>query len=172
MKLTTFIERLAWVWDYEILIRCCCLVAKSCPTLCDPMDCNPRGSSDHRIFQARILEWVAISFCRGSSPARVKHASSALADRFFTSISSTTHFIPLIYNIISNLPGHTQSNFLNSQATKKQPASRQCSLSPKSLPTNTHLPTSITALHCPGRLKTFTSQIVLFHFHIFGSITQ
>ena len=45
----------------------CCLVAKSCLTLCDPMDCSLPGSSVHGIFQARILEWVAISFSRGSS---------------------------------------------------------------------------------------------------------
>ena len=37
------------------------------PTLCDPMDCSPPGSSVHGILQARILEWVAISFSRGSS---------------------------------------------------------------------------------------------------------
>ena len=43
----------------------CVLVAQSCPTLCDPMDCNPQGSSVHEIFQARILEWVAISFSGG-----------------------------------------------------------------------------------------------------------
>ena len=37
-------------------------VAQSCPTLCDPMDCNPSGSSAHGIFQARVLEWGAIAF--------------------------------------------------------------------------------------------------------------
>ena len=42
-------------------------VTQSCPTLCDPMDCSLPGSSVHGIFQARILEWVAISFSRGSS---------------------------------------------------------------------------------------------------------
>ena len=42
-------------------------VAQSCPTLCDPVDCSPTGSSVHGILQARILEWVAISFSRGSS---------------------------------------------------------------------------------------------------------
>ena len=42
-------------------------VAQSCPTLCDPIDCSPPGSSVHGILQARILEWVAISFSRGSS---------------------------------------------------------------------------------------------------------
>ena len=39
-----------------------CSVAQSCPTLCDPMDFSPPGSSVHRIILARILEWVAISF--------------------------------------------------------------------------------------------------------------
>ena len=38
-------------------------VAQSCLTLCDPMDCSPPGSSVHGIFQARVLEWVAIAFC-------------------------------------------------------------------------------------------------------------
>ena len=40
-------------------------VAQLCPTLCDPMDCSPPGSSVHGILQARILEWVAISFSGG-----------------------------------------------------------------------------------------------------------
>ena len=44
----------------------CCLVVRSCLTLCDPMDYSPPGSSVRGIFQARILEWVAISFSRGS----------------------------------------------------------------------------------------------------------
>ena len=35
------------------------LVGQSCPTLCDPMDCRPPGSSNQRVLQARILEWVA-----------------------------------------------------------------------------------------------------------------
>ena len=47
---------------------CCrCLVAQSQPTLCDPMDCNQLGPSAHGISQARLLEWVAISFSKGSS---------------------------------------------------------------------------------------------------------
>ena len=37
-------------------------IAQSCPTLSDPMDCSLRGSSIHRIFQARVLEWGAIAF--------------------------------------------------------------------------------------------------------------
>ena len=42
----------------------CCLVAKSCPTLCDPRDCSPPGSAVHRILQARRLEWFVVSFSR------------------------------------------------------------------------------------------------------------
>ena len=42
-------------------------VAQSCPTLCDLIDCSLPGSSVHGIFQARMLEWVAVSFSRGSS---------------------------------------------------------------------------------------------------------
>jgi len=42
-------------------------VAQSCPTLCDPMNCSPPDSSVHGISQVRILEWVSISFSRGSS---------------------------------------------------------------------------------------------------------
>ena len=47
-----------------------CSVVQSCLTLRDPMDCSLPGSSVHGVFQARILEWVAISSSRGSSPPR------------------------------------------------------------------------------------------------------
>ena len=46
-----------------VLIYCVVvLVAQSCPTLCNPVDCNPTGSSVSEILQARVLEWVAIPF--------------------------------------------------------------------------------------------------------------
>ena len=59
-------------------------VAQSCPTLCGPMDCIPPSSSVHGIFQARIPEWLATSYSRGSSQARDQTQVSALAGRFFT----------------------------------------------------------------------------------------
>ena len=59
-------------------------VAQSCPTLCYPVDCSPLGSSVHGIFQARILEWVAISFSRGSSQPRDPTWVSCIPGRFFT----------------------------------------------------------------------------------------
>ena len=46
------------------------LVVQSCLILCDPMDCSPPGSSVYGILQARILEWIAIPFSRGSSQPR------------------------------------------------------------------------------------------------------
>ena len=60
------------------------LVAQLCPTLCDPLDCIPPGSSIHGNFQARILERVAISSSRGSSRARDQTWSSALQVDSFT----------------------------------------------------------------------------------------
>ena len=61
-----------------------CMYAQSCPTLCNPMDCSPPGSSVHGIFQARILERDAISFSRGSSWPRDWTQVSCIAGRFFT----------------------------------------------------------------------------------------
>ena len=69
-----------------------CSVTQSCPTLFDPMDCNPPGSSIHGILQARILKCVAMPSYRGSSPPRVgTHISciSCIADRFFYPLFSS-----------------------------------------------------------------------------------
>ena len=60
------------------------LVTQSCLTLCDPMDCSPPGSSVHGILQARILEWVAFPFSRGSSQPRDETQVSCIAGGFFT----------------------------------------------------------------------------------------
>ena len=61
-----------------------CLIAQLCRTLFDPMDCIPPGSSVHEILQARILEWVAVPFSRGSSQPRDQIQVSCIAGRFFT----------------------------------------------------------------------------------------
>ena len=87
-------------WKYQIttyyhksfsppLFWCLCFeneseVSQLCPTLCDPMDYSPPGSSVHGIFQARILEWVAISFSRESSRPRDWTQVSCTAGRLFT----------------------------------------------------------------------------------------
>ena len=58
-------------------------VAQLCPTLCDPVDCSLPGSSIHGILQTRILEWVAISFSRGSSRSRDQSRVSRIGSRRF-----------------------------------------------------------------------------------------
>ena len=59
-------------------------VAQSCLTLCDTVDCSLLGSSVHGIFQAIVLEWIAISFSRGSSQPRAQTRDSCIVDRRFT----------------------------------------------------------------------------------------
>ena len=76
------------IWGFSPLLQALkwseVLVAQSCLTLGDPMYCGPPGSSTHVIFQARVLEWVAISFSRGSSWPRGGTWVSCTAGRFFT----------------------------------------------------------------------------------------
>ena len=59
----------------------CCSVAQSCPALCDPIDSSPPGSSAHGIFQARILEWIAMPSSRGPSCAGVWTCISCIGRR-------------------------------------------------------------------------------------------
>ena len=64
-----------WCWSRNVLLNkevSESEVVPSCPTLCDPIDCSLPGSSVHGIFQAIVLEWIAISFCRGSSQPRAR----------------------------------------------------------------------------------------------------
>ena len=99
----------------------CCLVPKLCPTLCDPVDCSLPGSSVRGISQARILEWVAILFSRGSSLPRDQTQVSCIAGRFFTiwdtkeASSSRCHreiqVIGLLYLQKSRVTLHTKINF-------------------------------------------------------------
>ena len=68
-------------------VLCCAKSLQSFPTLFDPMDCSPPGSSIHGILQARILEWVAMPSSRGSSLPRdwtCVFYNSCIAGRFFT----------------------------------------------------------------------------------------
>ena len=61
-----------------------CLVSQSCLTLCDPMVCSLPGSSVHGILPARILDWVAYPFSRGSSHPKDQTGVSCIAGGFFT----------------------------------------------------------------------------------------
>ena len=74
------------------------LVAQSCLTAYDPMDCSPPGSSVYGILQARILEWVASPFSRGSSLPGDQMWVSCIEGRFF--IISATREINYYVNIV------------------------------------------------------------------------
>ena len=83
-------------------------VAQSCPTLCDPVDCTPPGSSVHgilqaRILQARILEWVAISFSRGSSWTRDRTQVSRIRGRYFN-LWATREATSVFHNSVNYFP--------------------------------------------------------------------
>ena len=69
---------------YNVYMKVKVLVAQSCLTLCDPMDCSPPSYSVHGILQARILQWLAISCFRGFSWSRGWTQVSCTAGRFFT----------------------------------------------------------------------------------------
>ena len=72
---------------FHVCVCVFCLATQVFLTLCDPMDCSPPGSSVHGILQARILQWVAISFSRASFPPRNQTWVSCIAGRFFTKLS-------------------------------------------------------------------------------------
>ena len=78
-------------------------VAQLYLTLCDPMDCSLPGSSVHGILQARILEWVAILFSRGSSQLRDWTQVFSTADRFFTIWATRKAPITSSYSILNIL---------------------------------------------------------------------
>ena len=71
-------SRTQMIWTDIAVCAVLCLVVQSCLTLCDPVACNPPGSSVHEILQARLLEWVAMSSSKGSSRPRDCTQSPAL----------------------------------------------------------------------------------------------
>ena len=84
------------------------LVTQSCPNLYGSMDCSLPGSSVHGILQARILEWVAISFSRGSSQPRDWTQVSCIAGRFLTIWAAgrlyLIHMLPVFDSFTSDSP--------------------------------------------------------------------
>ena len=125
--------------DAEIPVDCCLVsfyneseseVTQLCPILCDPMDCSPPGSSVHRIFQARILEWVSISFSRGSSWPGDQTWVSHIVGRCFT-IWATREALfcntpCLVFSLFLSLP-------INSSSTirlRAKASTHKCIISP------------------------------------------
>ena len=82
MQLTSHPPKMIVCPEHDMCV-CVGLVAQLCLTLCDPVDCSPRGSSVHGILQARTLEWVAISFSRGSSQNHADRMMEEIDDMGF-----------------------------------------------------------------------------------------
>ena len=91
----------------QFLICCCCLVPKLHLPLCDPMDYSLPGSSTHGILQTRILEWVAISYSRGSSWPRDWTCISCVSciGRWILYHCTTWEIMPR-YPFLMHLQGH------------------------------------------------------------------
>ena len=83
-------------------------VTQSCLTLCNPMNCNLPGSSIHGIFQARVLEWVAISF-RGSSRPRDRTQVSHIVSKMLYHLSHQGDYTRQRVNKSHELQNGTES---------------------------------------------------------------
>ena len=92
---TSFLECLSFYMEVSSLGVC--RVIQSCPTLGNPMDCSPPGSSVHRISQARVLEWVATSFSRDFLDPGIESASPGLAGRFLNNAPPGKALCPCIF---------------------------------------------------------------------------
>ena len=84
--------------QWHSVYTACCLVSQLCPTLCHPMDCRPPGSSLQRIPQASILEWVVISFCRGSSQPRDQTQVSCVGRQILYHWEASVYLVSLQFN--------------------------------------------------------------------------
>ena len=91
------IEGMLWVTDLVSINQRS--VAQLCSTLCDPTDCSPPGSPVHGLLQARMLEWVAISFFKGYSWPRDRTHVSCTSGRFFT-VCATRETFPKLWVIM------------------------------------------------------------------------
>ena len=97
------------------------LLAQLCPTCCNPMNCSPPGASVHGILQARILEWIVISFSRGSFQPRDQIRVSHIVGRFFTmfnigGVLLVAQLCPTPYNPVDcSLPGASVHGILQAR---------------------------------------------------------
>ena len=92
---------------YQLCVGVCgCSIFQSCPTLCNPADCSPPGSSVHGILQVRMLEWLAISFSRGASQPRDGNCvscNSFIAGGFFTAEPPGKPIISYSHQVIQQI---------------------------------------------------------------------
>ena len=100
-------EAAAKIWTghhFRTQCACVCEVAQSCPTLWDPVDCSPPGSSVHGILQARILEWVAISFLKKVQKSKPLHFH--FMDWWWFALKDRQNHSKMHQNPLLNPPSH------------------------------------------------------------------
>ena len=95
-----------------VCVCACVLVTQSCPIVCKPLGCSLPGSSIHRISQARTLDWVAISFSRGSSQPREWTWVSCTAGRFFTIWATREAWLWWVLFLNQNCPALWETRML------------------------------------------------------------
>ena len=130
-----FTSSIFWFqWSRGLWIaQCIMLAAQSLLTLCDPMDSSWPGSSIHRILQARILEWAAISFSRRTSQPRNRTWVSCIAGRFFfffLTICATREALWIAHNLVgvlmSTKPLKVIIMYISWRGTKTSPRLNYC----------------------------------------------
>ena len=127
-------------------------VAQSCLTLYNPMDCSLPGSCVHGIFQATVLEWIAIFFSRESSRPRDRTQVSCIVDRRFTIWATREIFL--------NFTKQINRSFLCFQAPFPQfLLSYYCSLFTKLIPPKSYRKRSSTSWHKVEPHKCFMSDL-------------
>ena len=134
---------------------CVCVCARvklllSCPTLCNPMDCNSPGSSVHGILQARILEWVAIPFSRHLPDSGIEPRSPAL--QAYSLPSEPHREAPLfLYSLLKHVSLHTGQCWWEPQSGGPDllgiPPPKKPSEKPQSSPTIAPQPTKWATPH-------------------------
>ena len=99
----------------NMLYSCGCVVATSCLTFCDTMDCSPPGSSVRGVLLERILEWVAISFSRGSSRTKDRTRVSCIGRWILTLL--VIHSVYNSFHLLTPDSTPSLSHFLSHLAT-------------------------------------------------------
>ena len=96
---------------------CVCLVAQSCPTRCNHLDCSMPGSSVHGNSPTRILEWIAMPSSRGSSQPRDQTHVFHIPGKFFTISESVTHSVmsAVFYPMNCSPPGYSVHGILQAR---------------------------------------------------------
>ena len=115
----TFFHAAAWC--------VCVFVTQSCPTLCDPVDCSPPGSSLHGVLQARTVEWVVFSSSRGSFQPRDWTQVSCIASGLFTTWATradvhSIQYYAILNSVLCNMLSSTEGLALRTVSVNDQHA--------------------------------------------------